>query len=206
MSQDAAKDFFSLLDLLLQYRWIVLAIVVVGVPASVWIIRSGRRSNRALLRKLMGKNYSDEKSLIGIGNSISIDDKARHFAVIEGDSAFVCRADELVSAECRLSSKGNPTASLIIVTTNPALPRFIMTVSEFREDKLVQIHARLLALQKQGGAAKALQPRKEAQSTAAADKILPAVEELNQSIIALTGVARKLVDELHKQRVGHKRQ
>lgn len=199
MSQDTMKDFFSLLEFLWQHLLVALAIAAVGVPAFILIVRAGRRPQRARLRRLIGRHYSEEKSLVGIGNSISIDDKTGRFAVIDGDAALVCRAEELVSAEFHPSSKESLRASLVVVTTNPALPRFEITVVNFREDKLMQIHARLLALQKQGRASKPPHNHE-----AAADGIVPAVQELNRSIVALTETTRTLADELHRQRTGHK--
>jgi len=198
-----AEDFGSVLKFLYENLWYVLAIVAIGVPLVILLVRAGRRPNRARLRKLIGRDYSDEKSLIGIWNSISIDDKARRFAVIVSDLTYVCTADEIVAADYKPSSKESLFAKLTVHTTNPALPIFEISVINFREDRLEQIHARLMALQKQGGPAKPATGH-ETPPVAGDDKIT-AIEELNRSIVALTEVARKLADELHEHRMHGKK-
>src|SRR5262245_42302360 len=53
--------------------------------------RTVRPQNRTRLRALIGPNYSEDKSFIGVGNSISVDYKSGRFAIISDDREFYAR-------------------------------------------------------------------------------------------------------------------
>src|SRR5262249_11745570 len=111
-----------------------------------YIFVTPRPENRKRLRALIGPNYSEDKSFIGLGNSISVDDKSGRFAIISRDREFLCAANEILSAE--FTPLTSFFATLAIDMASEAHPRFEMS-GFFRGDKLREVHRLLKVLQKQ---------------------------------------------------------
>src|SRR5262249_9127324 len=191
-----------------------IALLIAFSVFSIYILvtQTRRPRNRKRLRALIGPNYSEDKSFIGVRNSISVDDKSGRFAIISGGQEFLCEANEILSAEFTPSTKGS-LATLAIEMASEAHPRFEMSVA-FREDKLREIHRLLKVLQKQDPQphleqqAALLQkqdPQPHLEQQAALitenDRLFHAVERLNCSIVTLTEVAKTISDEFQQYRI-----
>jgi len=176
-----------------RHYWYALLIVFSVFSIYILMTRTLRPRNRKRLRALIGPNYSEDKSFIGVGNSISVDDKSGRFAIISDDCEFLCAANEILSAEFTPSSKGN-FSTLAIEMASEAHPRFEMS-GFFRGDKLREVHRLLKVLQKQDP-----QPHLEQQAALITenDRLVHAVERLNCSIVTLTEVAKTISDELRQ--------
>jgi hypothetical protein len=178
------------------------ALLIVFSVVSIYILSTWtlRPSNRARLRALIGPNYNEGKSVIGIANSISVDDKSGRFGIISDDREFLCAANEILSAEFTSSSKTSVFATLAIEMAGEAHPKFEISVLFFREDKLREVHRLLKVLQKQDRA-----PQHQLEEQAAFrenDRLVHAIERLNCSIVMLTEVAKTISDELQHHRIG----
>jgi hypothetical protein len=211
---DLSAFYSSLFGFIATHLLIALGVVLIFV-LIVWLLR---RRNRANLRTLLGEGYSEENSFIGAGISICVDNKSRRFAVVDLGTEVLCTADELVSAELTTVSADQLMAQLLIVTNNAALPRVKMVVWFFRQDRLAEIHSRMLALQNAERVtqrrpaqtadlvkndAKLDRPEQTADSVRDDAKLVLAVGQLNHSIVTLTEVVRNIAEELREQHPVH---